>query len=74
VWRGAVRLRLEGDENPLSTAECRVEPLGRQVVTIGFQAPAAAGDYTLIAELTDGNQVIQSLRVFRVTESVDQDE
>jgi hypothetical protein len=73
VWRGAVRLRLVGRDESLARIECQVDPLGRQIVTMDFQAPAAAGDYTLIAELTDGDQVIQSLRDFRVTVPADQD-
>ena len=65
-WQGTIRLRLSGQDEPLAKTECTVEPLGRQVVELKFRAPAKPGDYTLIAELTDGDETVQSLRDFVV--------
>jgi hypothetical protein len=60
---------LEGQDEPLARAECRVDPLGRRIVTMDFQAPVKTGYYTLIAELTDGGETIQSLRDCEVTDA-----
>jgi hypothetical protein len=68
-WQGEVTLRLEGQEKPLSQADCKVAPLGRQEVELSFEAPAKAGEYTLTAELTDGNETVQSLRDFKIVKS-----
>ncbi len=64
-WSGEVRLRLEGKNDSAARAECQVDPLGRRIVAFDFEMPEDPGDYTLIAELTDGAEVIQSLRDFK---------
>lgn len=66
AWEGEVRLRLEGHGEPLARAVCQVDPLGRSVVELQFHAPEKMGAHTLVAELTDGKETIQSLRDFQV--------
>ncbi len=65
-WQGQVRLLLQGQEKPAVETTCEVAPLGREVVTLPLDAPSTPGKYTLIAELTDGDQKIQSLRDIQV--------
>jgi beta-galactosidase len=66
-WRGSVRLLLHGTEGALAETTCEVAPLGRQILTLPFQAPEHVGRYTLVAELDDGGPV-RSLRDVEVRE------
>ncbi len=66
-WQGDVRLFLShGDESKLLEAEpTTVEPLGRQILTFKFTAPAAPAACTLIAELESApGEKVRSLRDF----------
>ncbi len=66
-WQGDVRLLLShGDESKLLEAEpTTVEPLGRQILTFKFTAPATPAACTLIAELESApGEKVRSLRDF----------
>ncbi len=68
-WRGAVRLRVlrEGRVVGERQQDCEVAPLGRQVLAFEPAIPEDRGEYTLAAELTDGEgNRVRSLRDFRV--------
>jgi beta-galactosidase len=67
-WQGTVTLTVmhQGRSVQAQSVPCRVGSLGKQVVTITQTVPDQPGDYTLIAELTDGSgRVVRSLRDFR---------
>lgn len=66
-WQGDVRLLLQqGDDRKLLESQpAKVGPLGRSILTFKFTAPAAPGDYTLIAELQTGGEEVRSLRDFK---------
>ncbi len=66
-WQGDVRLLLQqgGDQKLLESQPAKVGPLGRSILTFKFTAPAAPGDYTLIAELQTGGEEVRSLRDFK---------
>ncbi|MFO0930349.1 MAG: glycoside hydrolase family 2 TIM barrel-domain containing protein [Gemmataceae bacterium] len=68
-WRGPVRLRVERDGKRLGekTQDILVKGLGREIAVFKFPMPTEAGDYTLVAELTDGKgRTIRSLRDVKV--------
>lgn len=66
-WQGDVRLLLQqgDDQKLLESQPAKVGPLGRSILTFKFTAPAAPGDYTLIAELQTGGEEVRSLRDFK---------
>ena len=65
AWDGEVRLLVLREDEIVSeeTRTVRVDPLGREIITIEGRMPDAPGAYTVAAELvnTDGNE-IRSLR------------
>jgi hypothetical protein len=52
AWQGQVSLRLtrEGRDIAVETRPCKVEPLGRTVLTFPLSVPDKSGDYLLVAE------------------------
>lgn len=68
AWEGDVRLRLvkDGKSTVLQSQPCRVDPLGRTILSFTQAMPADTGKYTLVAELKDGRGTVRSLRDFRV--------
>lgn len=69
AWHGEVRLRLLRGGECVSTqsAPCRVQGLGREIVTFKQEMPAEEGSYTLEAELAAGpGTPVRSLRDFKV--------
>ncbi len=69
AWQGTIRLRLVQGEKTLheQSLPCQVGAVGRQVDRFEIQAPAAPGDYQLVAErITAGEQPVRSLRDFSV--------
>ncbi len=67
-WDGTVTLRLlRGDREVAQQSQpCRVDALGRQLVSFDRQFPTEPGQYTLVAELKHGEKRIRSLRDFSV--------
>ncbi len=54
AWQGTVRLRVTQGETEISRQElpCRVEGLGREILTFTVQTPSDPGTCTMVAELT----------------------
>ncbi|NLS96322.1 MAG: hypothetical protein GXX96_29645 [Planctomycetaceae bacterium] len=69
-WQGDVRLLLQHGNNSqlLISQPAKVAPLGQSILTFKFTAPAAPGDYTLIAELRVNGDEVRSLRDFKATQ------
>ena len=68
-WEGRVRLELLQSDRTLweQTQPCRVESIGRQVVSFKVTIPQASGRYRLVAELLGyGDRPVRSVRSFRV--------
>jgi len=68
-WKGELRLLLLKGTDCVSArvANCQVKGFGREIVTIAQTMPASAGDYTLVAELTDSRgSSVRSLRDFKI--------
>ncbi len=68
-WQGRVRLKLVKGQRCLwqQTQPCRVDSLGRQVLSFTFPVPKTAGRYRLVAELLGyGEEPVRSERRFAV--------
>jgi beta-galactosidase len=67
-WRGRVVVRVvKGDRTVARQVQrCRLEGLGREILTFAPEWPRTTGEYTLVAELDGRGPTVRSLRDFRV--------
>ncbi|UCG57225.1 MAG: hypothetical protein JSU70_20460 [Phycisphaerales bacterium] len=68
-WKGTLLLRVVRGDQTVSeqSKSCKVDGLGREVVSLKAKIPQEAGKYQLVAELAlDDGERVQSLRDFEV--------
>ena len=68
-WKGSVGLHIVRGDEVVSRqlVTCRVDGLGREILTFTLKVPAEAGDYQLVAEMPGvGGGAVRSLRDFKV--------